>query len=88
MNNIVIPASSDITVPVLTAQAQADHFCGTPPLGADCSSGEALAASERPYFSNAPRVDGFVLTGYGHCFNFAPNSADYHAAVVAWQRSI
>ncbi|WP_112271113.1 alpha/beta hydrolase [Lentzea terrae] len=88
MNNIVIPASSDITVPVLTAQAQADHFCGTPPLGADCSSGEALAASERPYFPDAPRVDGFVLTGYGHCFNFAPNSADYHTAVVAWQRSI
>jgi pimeloyl-ACP methyl ester carboxylesterase len=88
LNNIVIPASRGITAPVLTVQAQADHFCGTPPLGADCSSGAALAASERPFFSSAPRVNGFVLTGYGHCFNFAPNSGEYHAAVVAWQKSI
>ncbi|NKE56485.1 alpha/beta hydrolase [Lentzea sp. PSKA42] len=88
MNNIVIPASRGITAPVMTAQAAADHFCGTPPLGADCSSAETLAASERPFFPKAPRFDAFVLTGYGHCFNFAPNSSGYHAAVVAWQRSI
>ena len=88
MNNIVIPASRGITAPVLSAQSAGDHFCGTPPLGSDCSSAEALAASERPFFSQAPRVDAFVLNGYGHCFNFAPNSAEYHAAVVAWQKSI
>ncbi|SEQ11322.1 Pimeloyl-ACP methyl ester carboxylesterase [Lentzea xinjiangensis] len=88
MNNVVIPASRGITAPVMTAQAAADHFCGTPPLGADCSSAEALAASERPYFPRSPRVDAFVLTGYGHCFNFAPNANEYHAAVVAWQRSV
>jgi pimeloyl-ACP methyl ester carboxylesterase len=88
MSNVVTPASRDITAPVLTAQSASDHFCGTPPLGADCSSGQALAASERPFFTNAPRVDGFVLTGYGHCFNFAPDSSGYHGAVIAWQHSI
>jgi pimeloyl-ACP methyl ester carboxylesterase len=88
MNNVVIPASRAITAPVMSAQSAGDHFCGTPPLGSDCSSAEALAASERPFFSRAPRVDAFVLNGYGHCFNFAPNSSEYHAAVVAWQRRI
>ena len=88
MNNIVIPSSRAVTAPVLSAQAREDYFCGTPPLGANCSSGETLAASERPFFPNAPRLDGFVLAGYGHCLNFAPNSAAYHDAVVAWQLSL
>ncbi|MGW4211974.1 alpha/beta hydrolase [Lentzea sp. NPDC004789] len=89
MNNIVIPASRAITAPVMTAQSTGDHFCGTPPLGSDCSSAAALAASERPFYAQASRVDAFVLTGYGHCFNFASaGAAEYHAAVVAWQRSI
>lgn len=89
MNNIVIPASRSITAPVMSVQSNADYFCGTPPLGADCSSSAALAASERPFFPKAPRMDAFVLKGYGHCFNFAAADADaYHAAVVAWQRSI
>jgi len=88
MVNIVIPASRAITVPVMSVQTPSDYFCGTPPLGSDCSSSEALAASERPFYAQAPRVDAFVLTGYGHCFNFAPDSAGYHDAVVTWQRSI
>jgi pimeloyl-ACP methyl ester carboxylesterase len=88
MNTVVLPASSTITAPVMTAQSSADYFCGIPPLGADCSSTEALVASERPYFPQAPRVDGFLLDGYGHCFNYAPDSAEYHAAIIAWQQSI
>jgi pimeloyl-ACP methyl ester carboxylesterase len=89
MNNIVIPSSRTISAPVLTVQSSGDYFCGTPPLGANCSSSQSLAASEKPFFPRAPRVDGFVLNGYGHCFNFAAaDAARYHAAVVAWQRSI
>jgi pimeloyl-ACP methyl ester carboxylesterase len=88
MVNTVLPASRAITAPVMSVQTTADYFCGTPPLGSDCSSNEALAASERPFYSQAPRVDAFVLSGYGHCFNFAPDSAGYHDAVVTWQRSI
>jgi len=88
MVNIVIPASRNITAPVMSIQTTADYFCGTPPLGSDCSSSEALAASERPFYAHAPRVDAFVVTGYGHCFNFAPDSDRYHEVVVGWQRSI
>ena len=89
MNNVVIPSSSAITAPVMSVQSTGDFFCGIPPLGADCSSTEALIASERPFFPRAPRMDAFLLTGYGHCFNYATKDAqEYHAAVVAWQRSI
>jgi pimeloyl-ACP methyl ester carboxylesterase len=88
MVNTVIPASRAITAPVMSIQTTSDYFCGTPPLGSDCSSSAALAASERPFYPKAPRVDAFVLSGYGHCFNFAPDSAGYHSAVVTWQRGI
>ncbi len=88
MSNLVLPASAAIDVPVLTVQTSADYFCGTPPLGADCSSPQALAKSERPFYPRAPRLDAHVVHGYGHCFNFTPDPARYHAAVVAWQRSI
>jgi len=88
MNSVVIPSSRAITAPVMSVQSTEDAFCGTPPLGADCSSTEALIASERPFFPQAPRLDAFILSGYGHCFNYAPDSSAYHAAVVAWQRSI
>jgi len=88
MNSVVIPSSRAITAPVMSVQSTEDAFCGTPPLGADCSSTEALIASERPFFPQTPRLDAFILSGYGHCFNYAPDSSEYHAAVVAWQRSI
>ncbi|GLZ35910.1 alpha/beta hydrolase [Lentzea sp. NBRC 105346] len=89
MSNLVLPASATINAPVLTVQTTADYFCGTPPLGADCSSAEALAASERPFFTHAPRVDGYVLSGYGHCFNFSADAASgYHDAVIEWARSL
>ncbi|MEU7475777.1 alpha/beta hydrolase [Lentzea sp. NPDC042327] len=89
MSNIVLPASGAIDVPVMTVQTSADYFCGTPPLGADCSSSAALARSERPFYPRAPRLDAFVVNGYGHCFNFSVTAADaYHTAVVTWQRSV
>ncbi|MET9230978.1 alpha/beta hydrolase [Lentzea sp. NPDC003310] len=87
MSNLVLPVSALIDVPVMTIQTSADYFCGTPPLGADCSSSDALVRSEKPFYPKAPRLDGFVVNGYGHVFNFDTRTADsYHAAVVAWQR--
>ncbi|MFD4670771.1 alpha/beta hydrolase [Lentzea sp. NPDC058450] len=89
MSNLVLPVSAAIDVPVMTMQTSADYFCGTPPLGADCSSAPALVRSEKPFYPSAPRLDGYVVNGYGHVFNFDTKSADaYHAALVAWQRSI
>ncbi|MET8760978.1 alpha/beta fold hydrolase [Lentzea sp. NPDC004782] len=89
MSNLVLPASANITAPVMMVQTSADYFCGTPPLGADCSSPEALVASERPFYPQAPRLNAFVVNGYGHVFNFdADDAASYHAAVIAWQRGV
>ncbi|GLY54675.1 alpha/beta hydrolase [Lentzea sp. NBRC 102530] len=89
MSNLVLPVSALIDVPVMTMQTSDDYFCGTPPLGADCSSASALVRSEKPFYPRAPRVDGFVVSGYGHVFNFDTKVADeYHAALVAWQRGI
>ncbi|SDP46682.1 alpha/beta hydrolase [Lentzea jiangxiensis] len=89
MSNIVLPASSTITVPVMTVQTSADYFCGTPPLGADCSSPAALVRSEKPFYGMAPRLDAFVINGYGHVFNFdTQNAHRYHAALISWQRSV
>ncbi|MFD5824977.1 alpha/beta hydrolase [Lentzea sp. NPDC060358] len=89
MSTLVLPASNAITVPVMTVQTSDDYFCGTPPLGADCSSAQALVASEKPFYLRAPRLDGFVVSGYGHVFNFDTKTADrYHTAVVAWQRTL
>ncbi|SDG74652.1 Pimeloyl-ACP methyl ester carboxylesterase [Lentzea fradiae] len=89
MSNLVLPASTTISVPVMTVQTSADYFCGTPPLGADCSSPQALVRSERPFYPRAPRLDGHVVNGYGHVFNYDTTEADaYHAALIAWQRSI
>lgn len=89
MSNLVLPVSALINVPVMTVQTSADYFCGTPPLGADCSSAQALASSERPFYPKAPRLDAFVVNGYGHVFNFDTEMADrYHAAILAWQRTL
>ena len=89
MSNLVLPVSNAIDVPVMTVQTSNDYFCGTPPLGADCSSSEALVRSEKPFYGKAPRVDGFVVSGYGHVFNFDTRTANrYHAALVAWQRTV
>jgi pimeloyl-ACP methyl ester carboxylesterase len=89
MSNLVLPASTNITAPVMMVQTSADYFCGTPPLGADCSSPEALVASERPFYPKVPRLNAFVINGYGHVFNFdADDAASYHAAVTAWQRGV
>jgi pimeloyl-ACP methyl ester carboxylesterase len=75
--------SRRITVPVLLAMGGDDPaFCG--PLAADCSTAATLFASESPYYSAAARLRTYVLPGYGHALNYAPNAPDLHAAVVRW----
>ncbi|SDD11075.1 alpha/beta hydrolase [Actinokineospora iranica] len=88
LTNILIPASRGIDVPVLLALGEGDtHFCGAP-LGSDCRSAEALRASEAPYFSGSPRFETFILPGYGHSMNYAPNAPDYHRVVAQWAGSV
>ncbi|WP_367135681.1 alpha/beta hydrolase [Saccharothrix sp. HUAS TT1] len=88
LNNVVIPFTRLIDVPVMVAVGRGDtHFCGSP-LGSDCASAEALRASEAPFFSGAARLHTYVLDGYGHAINYAPNAPDLHAAVVAWTNTL
>lgn len=88
LNNYVLPAALAIRAPVMLVMADGDeHFCG-PPLGSDCTSAAALKASEAHYYGGGVRFDTYVLRGYGHSFNYAPNAQDYHAAVATWATSL
>ncbi len=87
LTNIVIPATRRIQAPVLLVLGNDMHFCGAP-LGSDCSSPEALKASEDPFFSPAANLQTYILNGYGHAINYAPNAPDYHQAVKTWLKSL
>lgn len=88
LTNVVLPASRLINVPVMLVVGIGDsHFCGAP-LGSDCSSAKALYRSEAPFFSAAPQLRTFVLNGYGHAINYAPNAPDYYQVVATWAHSI
>ncbi|MFD1146646.1 alpha/beta hydrolase [Saccharothrix hoggarensis] len=87
LNNVVIPFTRLVDVPVMIVVGDDTHFCGKP-LGSDCTSAEALRASEAPFFSPAARLHAHVLHGYGHSINYAPNAPDYHRAVAEWTRGI
>ncbi|MEU3269948.1 alpha/beta hydrolase [Saccharomonospora sp. NPDC006951] len=84
MTNVVIPATKRIDVPVLLVVGAGDeHFCGEP-LGSDCSSAEALRASEAPFFSPEARLETYLLDGYGHAINYAPHAREYFSVVAGW----
>ncbi|MGW6444877.1 alpha/beta hydrolase [Lentzea sp. NPDC055074] len=90
LNTVVVPISRQIRVPVFLVVGDDTHFCGSgvPLMGSDCSSPAALKADEAPFFPAVPRFDTYVLNGYGHSINYAPNAPDYHAAVARWARTI
>ena len=83
LTNVVIPATLRITVPVLMVVGNDKHFCGSP-LGSDCSSAEALRQSEAPFFSPAAQLRTFILDGYGHAINYAPNAPVYQQVAANW----
>ncbi len=86
LNSVVIPVSQRINVPVFQALGNDPHFCGA--LGSDCSSAAALRTSEAPYFPASPRFSTFILNGYGHAINYAPNAGTYFQQVVSWAKTI
>ncbi|MCE6999032.1 alpha/beta fold hydrolase [Saccharothrix sp. S26] len=84
----LVPLSRRITVPVMLVMGGGDgNFCG-PPLGADCSSSEALRASEGRFYAPQARLSTYVVPGYGHSLNFSPNAPGYHRAVAEWTHAI
>lgn len=77
------PYTALVDVPVLTAIASGDPtFCGL--LATDCSSAASYRAAEAAFYGPAARLESFVLPGYGHALNYAPNAPALHTAVVAW----
>jgi pimeloyl-ACP methyl ester carboxylesterase len=87
LTNIVIPATRRIQAPVLIVLGNDKHFCGAP-LGSDCSSAEALRQSEAPFFAPAAQLKTYILQGYGHVINYAPNALEYFNVVANWANSI
>jgi pimeloyl-ACP methyl ester carboxylesterase len=86
--SVLIPMSRQITVPVMLVMGGGDaNYCG-PPLGADCSSSEALRASEAPFYAPEARLRTYVVPGYGHSLNFSPDAPRYHQAVINWTKEI
>ncbi|MBY8850013.1 alpha/beta hydrolase [Saccharothrix sp. MB29] len=84
----LIPVSRRITVPVMLVMGGEDgNFCG-PPLGADCSSAEALRVSEGRFYAPEARLSTHVVPGYGHSLNFSANAPGYHRAVVEWTKGL
>lgn len=68
-------------IPVLTVNADKDpFFCG--PLAADCSSDQALANFERPFYGPNAIVEAATLQGGGHDVNLE------HTAPQAYDRML
>lgn len=84
----LVPVSRKITVPVMLVMGAGDaNYCG-PPLGADCSSSEALRVSEGRFYAAEARLRTHVVPGYGHSINFSADAPGYHRAVVEWSNGI
>ncbi|MGW5703667.1 alpha/beta hydrolase [Amycolatopsis japonica] len=84
---LVLPYSRRINVPVLVAMGEKDSvFCG--PLASDCSGAEVLRQGEAGYYSPGARLRTFVVPGYGHSINLAPNAPLLHDAVTGWMNEM
>lgn len=87
LTTIVIPISDQITAPVLTVTGDDPNFCG-PPLGSNCTTTDTLRQSEAPFFPKAASLQAYVLHGYGHAINYAPNAPTYFQIVEEWAQGI
>ncbi len=83
LTTVVDPISDQITVPVMIAMGDDPNFCGAP-LGSDCTSADTLRQSESPFYLAAPSLTTYVLHGYGHSINYAPNAPNYFQATEVW----
>ncbi|GAA1029102.1 MULTISPECIES: alpha/beta hydrolase [Amycolatopsis] len=84
---LVLPYSRQINVPVFLAMGEEDNvFCR--PLASDCSSAESLRQGETAYYSPEAHLRTFVVAGYGHSINYAPNAPLFHDAVTGWMNDL
>jgi hypothetical protein len=87
LTTVIIPISRQIDAPVMIAVGDDPNFCGFP-LGSDCTTPDTLRDSEAPYYPAAPSLRTFVLHGYGHAINYAPNAPEFFAAVAKWTADV
>lgn len=79
----VSPYSARIRAPVMLVMGQLDPYL-CPPVDNPCSDAESLRRAEAPSYPSASSFDTFVVDGYGHSLNLAPNAPAYHRAVLDW----
>lgn len=73
--------SGDVTCPVLLVAGAQDPFACDEVA---CTSSRALAARERTFFTDSPRVDALVLPRRGHALTGGPGVARWIDALHAW----
>lgn len=84
--DVVDAASRLVEIPVLTVNGAYDaFFCGGP--AADCSSGAALAAFERPYYGPGATVRAVVVPDTGHAALLENRAPVVRTAVHAFLRA-
>ncbi|ADO69764.1 Hydrolase, alpha/beta fold family protein [Stigmatella aurantiaca DW4/3-1] len=83
---LILTRPLDIRVPVLLFNGTEDRlFCGPSIQGADCSSAEALVATEGPRLGpQVPCIEGHVLQGAGHVLNTLGNAQEWFAVAQNW----
>jgi pimeloyl-ACP methyl ester carboxylesterase len=77
-------STASVDIPVLAINGAEDPFFCGPPLAADCSSGEALARYERPFFGPGAEVEGVVLPGTGHGFAIERTAPQAYDAMLGF----
>jgi pimeloyl-ACP methyl ester carboxylesterase len=77
-------ASSQINIPVLAVNSTDEPFFCNGLLTADCSSKEALVASERRFYGPGVTLDALVVPDAGHDVTLARSAPETLAAIRDW----
>jgi len=77
-------STQQISVPVLLVMGQTDNiFCNTL---VDCSSADAVAASERPYYAHAAEFTAVTIPDTAHNLTLHPSADASFQKINAWLR--
>lgn len=80
-NSTLLNESKKINIPSLTVNGQIDpFFCQG--IAADCTSGETLAAYERPFYGPQATVEAFVVPGTSHNTAMERTAPQSYAAML------
>jgi pimeloyl-ACP methyl ester carboxylesterase len=77
-------STQHITAPVLLVMGQTDNiFCNTL---VDCSSAEAVAASERPYYANSAQFKAITIPNTAHNLTLHPSADTSFQKINEWMQ--